>query len=459
MPIDRPVVPGVGGTASGAASRRRSSLRSRGRRRTRFLPGPGTGQRILGGVTTPGDRITSFSLRRQRLDGTAGSALEAVAAVVGVYSSMPSGPLSIRARAPRAAADDVRALEQERLAVRMRAMRTSAFLVPRATAALVAAATAVPDARFGWMLRAAGIREGELAGIRATVLDVAAEPGTPAELRSRLESRGVGGAEAPWTAGAALGRVLSVLTALGDLVAVGGESLSSNSLRYVGRQAWFDGAMPEATTSRGAPSSAGRESAAAGPDATPAEGRAWLAREYLRAFGPARLEDLAWWAAMSRAQAGSAIAAHDTIDVGDGLLLLTSDIPAFEAAPPLSDTITLLPKWDAWTMGYPLGGRSRFLDHDVHDRVFDGDGNGLAMVLRAGRAIGAWTHRGARGTMQVDLDIFEREPAAIHAAIETELAAIAAFLGYRGFTVRSVPTVVPARRRQRRPLEPDLPSG
>ena len=410
-------------------------------------------------MTSQLERTTAFSFRRQRLDGSAGSALEALADVVGVYSSMPSGPLSIRVRAGVVGPDDVRALEQKRLAVRTRAMRTSAFLVPRATAGLVAAATEVPDARFGWMLREAGIQEGELAGIRATLLGVAAEPGTPAELRSRLESRGVGGPEAPWTAGAALGRALSVLTALGDLVAVGGESLSSNVLRYVGRQAWFDGVMPESTTGRGATPAPAVGSASGGPDATPAEGRAWLAGEYLRAFGPARLEDLAWWAAMTRAQAGSAIAAHDTVEVGDGLLLLTADLPAYERARPPDAAPVLLPKWDAWTMGYPLGGRSRFLDHDVHDRVFDGDGNGLAMVLRAGRAIGAWTHRGERGTMQVDLDLFERQPAAIHAAIETELAAIAAFLGYREFTVRTVPTVVPARRRQRRPLEPDPPSG
>ena len=96
------------------------------------------------------------------------------------------------------------------------------------------------------------------------------------------------------------------------------------------------------------------------------------------------------------------------MDVGDGLLLLAEDAGAFEATEPLDGALTLVPKWDAWTMGYPIDGRSRFLDREVHDRVFDGDGNGLGMVLVDGRAIGAWIHRGKGTAMEVDLDLFER---------------------------------------------------
>ena len=68
--------------------------------------------------------------------------------------------------------------------------------------------------------------------------------------------------------------------------------------------------------------------------------------------------------------------------------------PRYEAAPPLAGELVLAPKWDAWTMGYPVDGRARFVDRDVHDRLFDGDGNGLGAVLVAGRAVGAWGHRG-----------------------------------------------------------------
>jgi hypothetical protein len=165
------------------------------------------------------------------------------------------------------------------------------------------------------------------------------------------------------------------------------------------------------------------------------------------------VDDLAWWAGWSRPTAEAALRVHETVDTGDGRLLLAIDAPAFEGAPHLADELVLLPKWDAWTMGYPVDGRARFVDLDVHDRVFDGDGNGLAMVLRAGRAIGAWTHRGERGTMQVDLDLFDPVRPRERDGIDTELAAIARFLGYHGVAVRQVPTVIPARRRIRRPLE------
>jgi len=390
-------------------------------------------------VPSPDPRITAFSFRRQRLDGSAAGALDAVAAVVGVYSAMPGGPLSIRARAAGVTADAVRDLERSRSALRMRAMRTSAFLVPVASAARIAAATAVPESRFRWLLRAAGVTDAELPAVRGAVLGVAHEPGTVGELRARLAARGLDQETAPWTGGPALGRVLSYMTGFGQLAAIGQESLSSNALRYVDRRSWFGDASdePGATTR-----------------ADPVESRAWLARAYLRAFGPARLEDLAWWAGWSRTTAETALAAHDTVELDGRRRLLSDDVAVLEATPPLSDRITLLPKWDAWTMGYPLDGRDRLLDMTVHDRVFDGDGNGLAMVLRAGRAIGAWSHRGERGTMAVDLDLFERVTANERGAIDAELAGIAAFLGYRGTTVREVGTVIPDRRRMRRPLVP-----
>ncbi len=134
------------------------------------------------------------------------------------------------------------------------------------------------------------------------------------------------------------------------------------------------------------------------------------------------------------------------------LLLHADDLPGFELATPVPPVLSLVPKWDAWTMGYPLDGRARFLDRDVHDRVFDGDGNGLAMVLRGGRAVGAWAHRGERGRLAVDLDLFEPVLPAERDALERELAAIATFLGYRAAAVRTCRRI-PHRRRQRRPLD------
>ena len=68
---------------------------------------------------------------------------------------------------------------------------------------------------------------------------------------------------------------------------------------------------------------------------------------------------------------------------------------------------------------------------------------------RVGRA---WGHRGVRGRMEVDLDLFERPATRLREAIKARLQSIAGFLGYTGLHVRDVPTVVPNRVRVRRPL-------
>ena len=372
---------------------------------------------------SPDQRTAAFSFRRQRLDGSAGSALEAIASVVGVYSANPTGPLSIHVRAPDATPEAILELDGSRSAMRLRAMRTSAFVVPRATAALVAAATAVPFERFSWMLRAARISPEDLPAALDAVRAAAAEPGTAQQLRARVAIDGLD-----------VGSVLSWLSLRGDVVSIGSGSLTSNASRYQVRSAWLAG-DPEP----------------AAPD--PVTARAWLAGEYLRAFGPARVADFAWWSGLNGRPAADAIAEHETVDVGDGLLLRAEDLADFEATEPLGGVVTLLPKWDAWTMGYPLEGRSRFLDRDVHDRVFDGDGNGLGMVLVDGRAVGAWVHRGKGAAMEVDVDLFERPSQPLTASLESAFNDIAAFLGYRRATLRDLDTVVPQRRRVRRPLD------
>ena len=270
--------------------------------------------------------------------------------------------------------------------------------------------------------------------MRAAVLAAAAEPGAVGDLRERLAAAGHDGAS--WASGERLRVLVSLLSASGDLVALGGASLSSNAMRYVDRRAWLQG------------------DAGDGPDGGPSRGRG--AMRGWRGCTCGHSDQLAWRTSRGGPDgpAGgrrTALAAHDTVDVGDGLRLLAVDLPAYEAVVPVPRVLTLLPKWDAWTMGYPLDGRGRFIDREVHDRVFDGDGNGLAMVLRGGRAIGAWAHRGERGRMAVDLDLFEplrtAEREVLEAGARDRSRPSSATAGRSSATSRSV---VPNRRRQRR---------
>ena len=207
----------------------RSYPHGRGPRRSRGGAAPDTRP-----VTTD-PRITAFSFRRQRLDGSATSALDAVASVVGVYSANPSGPLSIHVRAPSASREDVLALDADRLVERMRAMRTSAFVVPRATAPLIRAATFVPVERFAWLHARPAPGRGV---VRPRSRRASSRlPPTPGPRRSSARR---------WTStGGRSGPLMSLLAIHGDIVSVGSGSLTSNASRYQSRSAWLaDSASP-----------------------------------------------------------------------------------------------------------------------------------------------------------------------------------------------------------------------
>ncbi len=259
-------------------------------------------------------RLRWFSYGRQRL-GCSGRDPDAVLRdVVAVYSAHPTAPLSLLARCEPFDADAYRALD----AVRLPAMRGSIHLLPHETAHLAFRAIA----RAGGVEGDSGLTPQEYGELRSAVAAAATEPMTARELR---EATGAQGPLAP---------VLNALTREGALIRLGAHGLRSNELFYVA------GAVAEADAD---------------------EALAWLAEQYLRAFGPARPQDFQWWAGVSRARAQTALETVDTEVLDDGLLLMRADSAAFERAAPVTGTLDLLPKWDCYTMGYPRagGGASR----------------------------------------------------------------------------------------------------
>jgi len=115
----------------------------------------------------------------------------------------------------------------------------------------------------------------------------------------------------------------------------------------------------------------------------PDEARAEVARLYLKSFGPATAEDLAWWSGLSLAQARQAIEACEADQAGKGLFVV--DRPAKGTIPPLR----LLPVWDALLVTWK--DRSRFLSDDVTPFVYDRDGNATSVVLDRGEVVGVWS--------------------------------------------------------------------
>ncbi len=277
-------------------------------------------------------------------------------------------------------------------------MRGSIHLLPRDTAHLAFRAVKVPASVEESRMRYFELTPERYVELRAKVLEVADEPRSSAELKKLVG----GGDELRYVVGA-MGRE-------GQLMRVGAEGLRSNALKWV---------RPTPAIGR-----ASRD-----------EALAWLADEYLRAFGPARRDDFAWWTGGKRKDVEAPLATVDTVEIEGGLLLRRADESGFARAPAIGkDAIDLIPKWDVLTMGYPRDGRARFAHDDVLDRCYDFRGDGNPLVLRGGEAVAAWSLRFAGKRMEVELDWFERPGARLAQAVAEKIEDVAALLGASSVT-------------------------
>jgi winged helix DNA-binding protein len=325
------------------------------------------------------DQLRAFTYERQRLGRAAKNGATALKDVIGVYSSHPTAPLSLWARAATFDGKAFRRLD----AIRLPAMRQSIHLLPAKTAHLAFRASPAPASDRAKRFRHFKLTDKRYEKLRAQLLEAAKEPKTQEELREAtgLEAKELKGVSAQMTRDGELVRVAA------------GKSLRSNELEYV---------------------------AAAIDDADADEALAWLAGEYLRAFGPIRAKDFQWWAGTTATRAKAALAEHDTEELDDGYLVLTKDRAAFEKAKPVKGTVDLLPKWDCLQMGYAPDGRDRFAHPDVRDRCYDFRGDGVPVILVDGEAAGTW----AGG----EIELFDSATQKVRAAIEKRLDEAKAFL-------------------------------
>jgi hypothetical protein len=324
------------------------------------------------------EQLRAFTYERQRLGRAAPDAARALEDIVAVYSSHPSAPLSLHARAKTMDAKAFHGLD----VLRLPAMRQSIHLLPATTAHLAYHATPAPPADRKKRMKHFKLSEDRYQQLRRQILNAATEPLTLPELREAV------GAEPDELKG-----VSAQMTRDAELIRVGAKGLRSNELRYQAVEL---------------------------EPADADEALAWLAGEYLHAFGPARAKDLVWWAGVSAGRAKQALAAHDTEELDGDLLILAKDRRAFENAKPPSNAVDLLPKWDSYTMGYAPDGRDRFAHPDVVKQCYDFRGDGRPVILVDGQAAGTWE--------KGEVDLFEKVPAKTRKAIDERLDAVKAFL-------------------------------
>lgn len=325
--------------------------------------------------------------------------------VIAVYSAHPTAPLSLFARLRALDADTFARIESGRRALRVPAMRASIYMLPAKTAGLVFRATALPMAKHAWRLRYAHVSDAEYRPLRTAILRAAQAPASPREISAQVRATGK-----------RLNTVLRYMTYEGSLLRLGSKDLRSNLLKYVATEAWAPQALAKTPSS---------------------EAMAWLAGEYLRAYGPARHSDFAWWAGITRKRAEHAFDEAGAAELSEGYWLPAADLSAFERArPSWRNAIAVLPKWDCYTMAYAGDGRQRLVPTQALDRVYDSAGNGLGVVLVAGMAAATWQMRFDKTSMIVDLDPFDPPSARVKKAIHDEFNKMARFLGAAGLALR-----------------------
>lgn len=310
------------------------------------------------------ERLRAWTYERQRLGAPARTPEEALRAVVAVYATHPTSPLALAVRTRSLTAERYRRIDRTKKGVRLPAMRKTLFLVPAAGAARIFTA-AQPASQVDKTLSRNNLARAEYERVAKRVLKAAA---TPSQARELEDEAGV--------KGGALGAVLRSLRYEGRLLALASDGLMSGTHRYVATASWLDEELDLGDRERSL---------------------AWLAGQYLSGYGPARVADFAWWAGITKAAARTALDGHDTVDVGEGLLLSRRDEAAFERAKPLKGTVDLLPKWDAYTMGYAPDGRQRFVHPDAQREVYTPIGTGLSgdgnpVILVDGEVVGLWAY-------------------------------------------------------------------
>jgi hypothetical protein len=408
---------------------------------------------------------------------------EVASALVALHATDPvTVYLSAWARGRRSVADVDAALYESRAVVRMLGMRRTMFVVPAGLAPLVQAACTDDVARrlrrqLEKDLAGGGIGDGDAGGWLRSLED--------AVLRA-LAARGGGATGAQLSADEPMlrtqlryapdkpyGGPANITSLVLTLIAAEGRTIrghrrggwSSGQFEWFLPETWLSprpgkAAAASADGDQGAPGTGPGDGptgkpgtgsgtgAAAGPGAAAVSrasqgeapggsldagtARAELARRWLRAFGPALVTDLQWWAGWTGAQTRAALAALPVADVdldGETGVALADDLafPGPAAAPPAA---ALLPALDPTAMGWQA--RGWYLGPHA-PALFDRTGNIGPTVWWAGRVVGGWAQR-ASG--EVAWRLLEDIGADGETAVSAQAAALEAWLGPARVTPR-----------------------
>jgi hypothetical protein len=333
-----------------------------------------------------------WSWRRQRLDRTARSIDDALRSVIAITSTNPSAPLALLARVPRMMTGMYEGAIRARSALRLPAMRHAVWLLAGETAHVPFHALRGTGASESNLLRRNGIGPEHWNILRERVLDACKQPVTARQIRDAVGEDGE-----------KIGAVLSVLMTTGEVVRVHAPTLLSNAFTFVATESWLGHALPAMQRD---------------------DALAFLAGDYLQAYGPVTVDDFVWWTGLPRNRCEPALVSHEPVSLADGYLLWPGHVRAFEQSRPVANRVSLLPAWDPYPMGY--ASRERLGSPDAIAAAVDRNGNSLPVVLVEGAIAGLWDFALDRGqNCTITFRMFEEPGARLREGIESEAGAVA----------------------------------
>jgi hypothetical protein len=327
-------------------------------------------------------QVNSFVLRKQHLIGPSRtvSIVQSIQDIGGLHATGAAAPyLSLWARGRASGKEDLyTALYEEHSLAKVLCMRNTLFILPKELLPMAYQATRQRRrALLDRYLRHYGITDQEYHRGCAEVAELlAAGPRTTAEIKQELSDP-----------------AMSVMVDLmpDDWWLVRGAprgTWRSSQHEYVPFHDWFPGVELDSMT--------------------PREAQTRLVWHYLSSFGPASLEDIAWWSGLSSTEVQRALEALGDQVVETEVAGLQGTYWATSAALGTMGRdnepeypLTFLPSLDPCLMGYK--DRSRFLHPSNYDRVFDRSGNALPTVWGDGRVIGVWMEDKKTPAVQVFL--------------------------------------------------------
>jgi len=310
------------------------------------------------------EAVVARSLRAHGLVDPASSIGEATVAAAGIYGSSPSSHLGLAARLQGYLPETLeRERLQERSILRVPGMRGSVFLSPRE---LVPAFLGLGRPRTVRLtLAGAGVAETEFERLMGRVEAALADESLAGrEIRDRLGDDDPGGS--------VMTLVLRGMAHEGRIVAaepVGGER--ATAYRYARMAAWAPDVEPPLPIE---------------------DALAVMAPLWMRANGPGTVDDLAWWAGVTKTRAKAALVAMDAriieVEGLEGEQWATDEVTEGLGSAVSSGVVRFLPVWDAWLMARRE--RSRILDPNHRPFVVDRSGNVTNTITLDGRVVGVW---------------------------------------------------------------------